>query len=277
MPVDSAHHKDVFISGIMNQACHPEEAAGSPGPGNSMHITDSKWAGRGFTLVELLLAIAISVVIVGTVYVTFYQSHKVTTTIMSQTEVYQMARLVMDRMMKDLNCIYFSPYLVLDSDLKGNEKANELAQKYRFIGKSENDGTNDTDKIYFTTTSDIGLSDQTGIVNEVDYELVEDPDNKGLYFLVRRESNKPHDGIMDSSRNEGMELAENVVSMNILYYDKSGKESEEWDALSTSTPSLPYLIKITLKLKSGKDIYEFTSVASPVMTRMQSLESEDNK
>jgi prepilin-type N-terminal cleavage/methylation domain-containing protein len=233
-------------------------------------ILNSKRNKKGFTLIELMLAITISVVVVGTVYVTFYQSHKVTQSIMAQTEVYQMARLCMDRMMKDLNCIYFSPYLVLDDDLMKNTKANELAQKYRFLGKNENDGTNDTDKLYFTTTSDIGLGDKSGILNEVDYELKEDPDNKGMYFLIRREDNKPHDGITESARNPGMEIAENVVSMNILYYDKSGKESDEWDATSTAEPALPYMIKITLTFKNGKDTYTFTSVASPVLAKMQS-------
>ena len=224
---------------------------------------------KGFTLIEVMLAIAISVVVMGTVYVTFYQSHKVTSTVAAQTEVYQMARLCLDRMIKDLNCIYFSPYLILDEDLKSNAKANELAQKYRFIGKNENDGTNDTDKIYFTTTSDIGLNDISGIINEVDYELKEDPDNKGLYFLIRREDNKPHDGITESGRNPGMEIAENVVSMNIVYYDKSGKESDEWDATSTSPPALPSLIKITITFKNGNDTYAFTGVASPVLAKMQ--------
>jgi general secretion pathway protein J len=235
------------------------------------HMTEmnSKKRRKGFTLIEVMLAIAISVVVMGTVYVTFYQSHKVTSTIAIQTEVYQMARLCLDRMIKDLNCIYFSPYLILDDDLKSNEKANELAQKYRFIGKNENDGTNDTDKIYFTTTSDIGLGDIDGILNEVDYELKEDPDNKGLYLLIRRENNKPHDGITDSGKNPGMEIAENVVSMNIVYYDKSGKETDEWDATNTSPPALPYLIKITINFKNGNDTYSFTGVASPVIAKMQ--------
>jgi|GEM_PF-318033 general secretion pathway protein J len=224
---------------------------------------------KGFTLIEVMLAIAISVVVMGTVYVTFYQSHKVTSTVAAQTEVYQMARLCLDRMIKDLNCIYFSPYLILDEDLKKNEKANELAQKYRFIGKNENDGTNDTDKIYFTTTSDIGLGDISGILNEVDYELKEDPDNKELYLLIRREDNKPHDGITDSGKNPGMEIAENVVSMNIVYYDKSGKESDEWDATSMSPPTLPSLIKITITFKNGNDKYAFTGVAYPVIAKMQ--------
>ncbi len=231
---------------------------------------------KGFTLIEVILAIAISAVVMGTVYVTFYQSHKVTSTVAVQTEVYQMARLCLDRMIKDLSCIYFSPYLILDDDIKSNEKANELAQKYRFIGKNENDGTNDTDKIYFTTTSSIGLGDIDGIVNEVDYELKEDPDNKGLYFLIRREDNKPHDGITDSGKNPGMEIAEDVLSMNIVYFDRSGKETDEWDATNTSPPALPYLIKITINFKNGNDTFSFTGVASPVIAKMQ-LQSSGEK
>ncbi len=267
---DSGLHSDAFSIGWVVSS--PGYVKGIPEPIS----TDSSGMGlnpkqnrKGFTLVELMLAIAISVVVVGTVYVTFYQSHKVTKTIMAQTEVYQMARLCMDRMMKDLSCVYFSPYLLLDDDLKNNPKANELAQKYRFIGKHENDGKNDTDKIYFTTTSDIGLGDKAGILNEVDYELKEDPDNKGLYFLIRREDNKPHDGITDNGQNPGMEIAENVVSMSIVYYGKENKESDEWDASSTSPPALPNMIKITLSFKSGKDTYTFSSVASPVLAKIQ--------
>jgi general secretion pathway protein J len=263
------HSEASFIGCIISSPGYVKNIPEHFSTGRPEMALNSKQNKKGFTLVEMMLAIAISVVVVGTVYVTFYQSHKVTKTIMAQTEVYQMARLCMDRMMKDLNCIYFSPYLILDDDLKNNPKANELAQKYRFIGKHENDGTNDTDKLYFTTTSDIGLGDKTGILNEVDYELKEDPDNKGLYFLIRREDNKPHDGITDNGRNPGMEIAENVVSMSIVYYGKENKESDEWDASSTSPPALPQMIKITLTFKSGKDTYTFSSVASPVLAKMQ--------
>jgi prepilin-type N-terminal cleavage/methylation domain-containing protein len=228
---------------------------------------------KGFTLIELLLAMTITAIVMGIVYTTFYQSHKVTKRLTDETEVYQVARLCMDRIMRDLNCIYFSPYIILDEDLKKNKAAiDKLIPKYRFIGRNLVEGTTEIDEISFTTTSDIGFSKYSNLINEVSYTLKEDPDNKGLYLLNRREDYYPHEGT--SNKGTLMEIAENVVSMSIKYYDRDSKETDEWDASKTDPPELPMQIKVSITFKNGDEEFTFASVASPVMAKMQPPKSK---
>jgi len=60
----------------------------------------------GFTLLELMLAIAISAIVILTVNFAFFQSNKNIEAVRTQREAYETVRIVMDRMIKDLTCAY---------------------------------------------------------------------------------------------------------------------------------------------------------------------------
>lgn len=211
-------------------------------------------------MIEALLAIVIAVIAMAAVNAAFYQSQKVMQSVQQQGEVYQMGRMSMDRMIRDITCAYLPV-----SFTSGDGPTKDEIAAYRFIGKHEADGETDNDAIYLTTTSDLGLGGHRGLVAEVDYYLKEVEQGKGVYYLIRREDVLPHTDITE--RGKEMELAEDVVGLAIVYLDKDGNESEGWD-LATKT-SLPAQIRITLTFKRGEETYPFTGVASPALAEMK--------
>jgi len=210
----------------------------------------------GFTLLELMLAIAISAIVILTVNFAFFQSNKNIEAVRTQREAYETVRIVMDRMIKDLTCAYVPTE-------ERQMTANEFSM-YRFVGTKSADDSNgvEKDSIYFTTTTDIGFSKVPGGVCEVDYYLKETEDQKGVFSLMRREDPTPHYGITKAG-NE-MEIAEGVLGMNIVYIDNSNQEVNEWDL--TQKLSLPKQVKVTLTMKAGKDKLNFSATASLLLS-----------
>ena len=218
---------------------------------------------RGFTLIELLLAIAIAAIVLSIVNMTFFESHKRIESVSEYKETYQMVRIVMDRIIKDLTCAYV-PF-------SEREMTGEEISLYRFIGMNDSDGTQDKDSIYFTTTTDLGLPTVSGGICEVGYVLEKMDDVEDRYYLVRREDCTFHYDLTSTGRE--MELAENVTGMDIVYLDSSLQEQEEWDL--DNKLYLPYQVRITIAFAIGGEPFEVTGVASPALSSIQLRKAQE--
>ncbi|HQP31224.1 MAG TPA: hypothetical protein PLB81_07840, partial [Deltaproteobacteria bacterium] len=218
--------------------------------------------------IEVVLAVLIAVMVVAAVNASFHRSQQVMRTVQQQSEVYQMGRMALDRMLKDLTCAYV-PELLETATTGGVEVEADALDQYRFIGKHELRGTTDVDSIYLTTTSDLGLGAYRGLVSEVDYYLKEVETGKGAYYLMRREDALPHAGVTTAGTE--MELAEDVSALNIIFIDQSGAESEEWDLKARG--SLPSQVRVTLTFKRGEAVYPFTGVAQLPLAWIQAKQA----
>jgi hypothetical protein len=199
---------------------------------------------------EMLLAIAIAVIVLVIVNTSFFRSHANIESIRSQREVYQTVRIVMDRMIKDLTCTY------IPSD--GRQMSADDISLYRFIGVNDESNKTDKDSIFFTTTTDIGFSKVPGALCEVDYYLKETEGKQGVYTLMRREDPTPHFGVTKSGIE--MEIAEDVLGMDVVYLDDASQEVKEWNLGQRLT--LPKQVKVTLTFEAGKESLKFTGMAS---------------
>lgn len=199
---------------------------------------------------EMLLAIAIAVIVLVIVNTSFFRSHANIESIRSQREVYQTVRIVMDRMIKDLTCTY------IPSD--GRQMSADDISLYRFIGVNDESNKTDKDSIFFTTTTDIGFSKVPGATCEVDYYLKETEGKQGVYTLMRREDPTPHFGVTKSGIE--MEIAEDVLGMDVVYLDDTSQEVKEWNLGQRLT--LPKQVKVTLTFEAGKESLKFTGMAS---------------
>ena len=194
---------------------------------------------KGFTLLELLLAIAITAVIITIVNFAFFQSNKNIEAVRTQREAYQTVRIAMDRIIKDLTCAYIpSPVLRPTMTL-------EDMSMYRFVGANDESDSTDKDTISITTTTDIGFSKVPGGICEVAYYLKLMENKKDIYTLMRREDPTPHYG--PTKAGSEMELAEGVLGMNIIYIDDSNQEVKEWDL--SKKLALPKQVKVTAHLR----------------------------
>jgi hypothetical protein len=191
---------------------------------------------------EVLMAIFIGAIALTIVNMSFFQVHRSVEAVSSQRRAYQMVRIVMDRMVKDLTCSYV-PYI--GDPASGGEQLQlneDEVSMYRFVGLYEKKESADTDSIHFTTVTDLGLPGGLGVVREVGYSLKEMEDVKDRYVLVRTEDQLPHLGVTKAGVE--MEMAEDVVSLDIKYVDAALNESDTWDLAQKF--KLPRQVRVTV-------------------------------
>jgi len=216
----------------------------------------------GFTLIEILMALFIGAIIITIVNMAFFGSYRKMEIVNSQREAYQMVRIVMDRMIRDLSCAY-----VPSSGEPPRQMSDDELSQYRFVGASEKDEAVFLDSIHFTTTTDLGLPGNFGVTKEVAYYLKEMEDVKDRYILVRMEDQLPHLGV--SKGGKEMEVAENVVSLKIVYLDNESKESDNWDL--SERLGLPEQVHITITFDIEGEPVSFTGVAYLPLSKLPKL------
>ncbi|MBA7479734.1 hypothetical protein ES707_15170 [subsurface metagenome] len=179
----------------------------------------------GFTLIELVVAIAILGIIVTVIYSSFTSVVALITRSDNTDESFQLARVVFDRIGRDFLCFYRH-----DSTTVFLHAVDDFTSGY------------DNDRIDFLTASYIpGPSDPpAGDVIEVGYFL--DPDESGI--LIRRVDITP-----DKKPEQGgylIPIADNVAGFDVEYFD--GEEwYSEWG--EERKKLLPKALRITLSIK----------------------------
>lgn len=202
---------------------------------------------KGFTLMEILLAISIGAIVITIVNTTFFDSHKIIEAVDTQREVYQIARIAMDRMIKDISCAY----------IPDGEISEDRSYMYGFVGENDEYDDIDNDSISLTSAANIGIGSIFGGVCEIGYYLKENEDKEGIFSLMRREDSRPDSDITDGGN--VMEVAEGLTGMDITYIGKGTKEWDHWDLYEKLY--LPRQVKVTLTFEWGGEEIPFTCVA----------------
>jgi type II secretion system protein J len=218
---------------------------------------------KGFTLLEILISIAILVTLMVGIYGVYTSNLGAIQWAGQKGQVFQMARIVLNRMTKDLE----SAFIV--SDLS-NDKI-----RLGMIGRDRELKGKPADRLDFTTLSHLVLDEREPRTDlcEVGYQLVEDPEGEG-FILYRRD-----DGTLDYDFTEGgtsHELAKRVTSLNITYQDIYGEKFDSWDTVEEKPSSdLPSLIFIRLTIKDQEGNEElFTIVVHPALAGKQENDNE---
>ena len=162
---------------------------------------------RGFTLLEIMLAVSVLALVGTMVYGGFSQTALNKARIEEDVEHSRIIHMTLERMARELTVAFVSTHVNPSLDLRVVDTA--------FIGK---DNGRD-DRIDFTSFSHRRLdrnareSDQ----NEISYFVTEHPDDPGVQVLARREQNR----IDDDPRRGGKSqiLVENVEEFNLEYFD----------------------------------------------------------
>ncbi len=209
---------------------------------------------KGLTLLEVLVSLAILGILMGAVYGTYTSTVEAIHIAREKSQIYQITRIVFDRMTKDLEC-------ALINVSSPNEKI-----RLGMIGKNQELEGKPMDRIDFTTLNHLALGDegpQTDLC-EVGYRIVEDSENKG-FRLFRRDDAIPDEDLTDGGFSH--EIAGRVAGLDISYQDENGEEFDAWD--STKGPhaeKLPTLIIIKLSLTDEEAReYLFSTTIHPAL------------
>jgi len=189
---------------------------------------------RGFTLLELLVALAIVAVVITLLYESFNAVLRSTQLVDEESEIDQMVRISMERITSELRSAYYG----LPSQTAGSST-------FMFVGQDSMASDYPTDTLRFSTLSHARVSSGNAdpTVSIVEYSLVPVPETDTA-VLMHREETTPLSS--SASGLEEYELAESVVGLSFRYFD--GKDwTEQWN--DSDKKKLPKAVEIQLIIK----------------------------
>lgn len=204
---------------------------------------------KGFTLVEMMVAVVIFSLAIAVIYKTFSTGLKVWERGSESMAVFQDGKRVLDIISKDIRST-FIPSL-------GNEDS-------LFVGEDKKEGEIDADKIIFFTLGEpnvISKKKDIGLCR-VEYYLEK---KESEYTLYRKET--PSLGQLVLGEETVDPLLIGVESLSFEYYSK-GEWKKEWK----SSKTVPTRVKICLKLK--EETGEPLSFATTAEVSVASEETE---
>jgi prepilin-type N-terminal cleavage/methylation domain-containing protein len=196
----------------------------------------------GFTLIEVIVAVALLTMIGAVVVGTLRNSLRARDLLAQNDGVQQSARVALERVSQELRLAYLT-------------SATSAVNTYQtvFIAQDEDP----VDSLWFTTLSHRPMYRGTHECDQTEITLwaEPDPENPSLQVLLHREApridEEPDiDGVV-------LPLAHGVKRFDLRFLDgTNGEWLEEWSTISTETPNrLPRAIKVVLVI-SAPDIEE---------------------
>jgi len=193
---------------------------------------------RGFTLIEVLIAVFILSVVMATVYVSYSSTMKTARQMEEESAIYNMARVAMDRIGKDL------------TSLQTSEGSFYFSAEKKKLGQRE------FSHLSFWSAAHLsfGESDAKGRPATIIYYAAENDEKTGFsLFRADMDGAKPQ---KDESTPPGFVLCKNVDAFRVSFYDESGSQTDSWDATAahgTSKRPIPTAVKIELSLVNPHD------------------------
>jgi general secretion pathway protein J len=219
---------------------------------------------KGFTLLEILIAIIIFVVVLTTIYTSYTGTFRVVDETESQADIYGMARIAMERMLEDLESVYIPKN---DDNSHSEEGTSKL---FQFVGEEQEINGRRADSLTFISRAHIDLSggEQDYGKAEIKYSVKED-DEGGRLVLYRSDRRMLEASFSFDEESEGFVLCERLLSVAFSYQGEDGEVLQGWDSESEAFKhTLPKVVSITLEfenpLNPEKPHIFTTSVALPM-------------
>jgi general secretion pathway protein J len=193
---------------------------------------------RGFTLIEILVAVLILGIVLSTVYASYTGTFRIFRETQTDAELYGMARTALERMGLDL------------------EAAAPWKGAFTFLAKSHQLGKREFTSLTFRSAAHVPLGEkeaQAGIA-VIGYDIEEGTEKEG-YVLLRSDSLR-RDPAKEESLTGGFPVCDRIETLTYLFYDAEGKEYETWDTLAgeeAQKKKAPAMVEIRLGLVNEKD------------------------
>lgn len=186
---------------------------------------------KGFTLVEILLAVGILGVIFSMVYWTFDQTYDVIEGVQMETDRFRSVRLSLNKMSEEVSSTYW----------------REGYKDSLFIGEDIEENGLPRDSLRFMSASNYGFSEGG---NESDMNIIS-------YYLEREEEGENFKLMHSEIRNifsvseenrEAYELGESLIGLNLRYFNGTDWV-DSWN--SDELKAVPLTVEITIITKDA--------------------------
>ncbi|MEN8243518.1 MAG: prepilin-type N-terminal cleavage/methylation domain-containing protein [Thermodesulfobacteriota bacterium] len=222
-----------------------------------MAIQARKRSTRGFTLVEVLIAIFIFSIIVTTVFASHRSVFVSAPIVESNIDLYEMSGTCLGRMAQDLRAIY-----IAQPPAYQKPEFDADPDPHRVVGAADEGGS--TPRLRFASLAHLPLeqSSREGVAQIVYYET---PVGEDTFRLRRADSLYPFPAFEADERDPV--LCEMVKRLEITFLDQEGNEYEYWDSESDEFDyATPVAINFMIELvKDGSTSVFETRVSLPVV------------
>jgi general secretion pathway protein J len=217
---------------------------------------------RGFTLVELLLAIVILGLVVTTVLVSYNTVFSTTDALEISSNLYEMAKNCLKQMTVDLESIYINQPPVYREPEFDDEPSD-----FRVVGLSKDLSGTGFAQLRFTSRAHLPLENslRRGIAEIVYYVQTREDGSK---VLKRSDNLYPYPEFEEKGSDPT--LCEHVKSLAFTFLDDEGSENDSWDSESdTFAYGTPRAIGIELEIGDESSSHTFrTLVKLPVYRKI---------
>ena len=213
---------------------------------------------KGFTLLEILIAITIFALILAVLYPSYTGTFTNIEAAESQSAIYHMARIALERITDDLQ----SAYLVTKKE--GENEEDEADQTPGFLGQDLTIEARDADSLQFTSEEHlIFAEDDRKGRGRIAYSVKE---TEAYLYIYRSDTLELEN---QKEEEEGFILCDRLHSLNITYKDENGETYDYWDSSDEQFKNkLPTLISLQLSFINEFDpespIRFITSVSLPL-------------
>jgi len=233
---------------------------------------------KGFTLLEILIAIALFAALVAMLYPAYIGTFKNIDVTESYGTIYRMARVALERICEDLAG-------ACPPDTTEGSDSDEVQSKV-FLGKdSEIDGRG-ADELGFISEKHISFKSQAKINDSEDTSetlteiqisgrgfikyYIEEIEGEDGFVLYR--SDNPELADQSEGKTEKYILCEGLHGINFSFQDENGDTYEEWDSsIGRFMGKLPALVSVELEFINPADpespVKFITAVSLPLSKR----------
>jgi general secretion pathway protein J len=215
-------------------------------------------SGRGFTLVEILVAVFILAIVTSLVMGAFGGIYEGAERVNLGSDLHEMANACLNRMDKDLQSIHVTVY-----PRYKRPDIDDDPEIYHIKGETRSTGGERFGWLRFTSMAHLPFNQQVqeGIA-EIVYYIQRTPEND--FILRRADKLYPYPEEFEESDTDPI-MCEHLKHFDLVYFDAKGREHEEWDSESDDMEfGTPRAIGIKLEVGTEELSYAFqTRIALP--------------
>ncbi|OEU53343.1 MAG: hypothetical protein BA872_06855 [Desulfobacterales bacterium C00003060] len=217
---------------------------------------------KGFTLLEILIAMFIFAVVLSTIYTSYTGTFRIINETEYEADVYGMARISLERMLEDLESVCVSQYP------ESAESDDNRAQVFEFVGEDREIKGRSSDDLRFTSMAHLVFSEQDQVLGtaKIGYHVRENDEEEAL---VLYRTDVPAVVVACGEDTGRQVLCERLLSVDFTYYDADGEEYDNWDSRTEAFRNrIPEMVSIVLEFMNKSDpeapFRFFTKVALPM-------------
>lgn len=193
---------------------------------------------HGFTLIEILMAVFIMGLVLSSVWAAYSGTMTLVKEMEYENDVYRMARMAMDRIIRDL------------TNVQPVDGAFQLQSQKEFSDNRE------FHYLFFTSAAHLAFNEKEidGGNARIGYFVEKNTDDDS--FSLYRSDLQDNKASREKSKSISYIICRNVDVLILKFYDINGREYDYWDSSSTTSEQknkVPSAIKIELSLTNSRN------------------------